>query len=418
MADVFLRRVRLRNFKSIPACDVALGPLTFLVGPNGSGKSNFLDALRLTSDALSDTLDSAFRERGGVAEVRRRSKGHPNHFAVSLDFCLPDGALGFYYFEVAARKATSRSEGEGWYEVREERCTIDPGPLFGERHWYIAQPSKRTVTSSLVNMPRPMPDRLYLQAASGFDEFRQVYDALVAMKVYNLNPDEIRAPQAPDPGRVLARDGWNIASVVGEISKQSPETNERITEFLGAAVPGITEFNRRSVGQLVSLDFRQTVAGDERTWSFPASSMSDGTLRALAVLVALFQSGDEGLRTKLVGIEEPEAAIHPAALAVLFDALCEASLTTQVIVTSHSADLIDLLDGHRGFGSESLLAVEMITGNTVIGELDDVGKSILRERLFTPGDLLRNQQLLPDETARMLSTDMQLDLLSPDSSPS
>ena len=48
---VFLRRVVLTNFKSIKGCFVNLGPLTFLVGQNGAGKSNFLDALRLVTEA-------------------------------------------------------------------------------------------------------------------------------------------------------------------------------------------------------------------------------------------------------------------------------------------------------------------------------------------------------------------------------
>jgi AAA15 family ATPase/GTPase len=43
--DPFISRVRLKNYKSIAACDVRLGPFTVLIGPNGSGKSNFLDAL-------------------------------------------------------------------------------------------------------------------------------------------------------------------------------------------------------------------------------------------------------------------------------------------------------------------------------------------------------------------------------------
>ena len=48
----FLTRVRIKNYKSIAACDVKLGNLAFLVGPNGSGKSNFLDALRFVADML------------------------------------------------------------------------------------------------------------------------------------------------------------------------------------------------------------------------------------------------------------------------------------------------------------------------------------------------------------------------------
>ena len=61
-----ITRVRLRNYKSVAACDVELAPLTLLVGPNGSGKSNFLDALRFTAQALRFSLDHALRDRGGI----------------------------------------------------------------------------------------------------------------------------------------------------------------------------------------------------------------------------------------------------------------------------------------------------------------------------------------------------------------
>ena len=82
-------RVRLRNYKSIAACDVEPGPLCFLVGPNGCGKSNFLDALRFVAEALRFSLEHALRDRGGIQEVRRRSGGHPNHFGIRLDLQLP-----------------------------------------------------------------------------------------------------------------------------------------------------------------------------------------------------------------------------------------------------------------------------------------------------------------------------------------
>src|SRR3954469_24802447 len=71
----FLTRVVVSNYRSIEACDVRLGPLTYLVGPNGSGKSNFLDALRFVADALRSSLDHALRDRGGIKQVRRRSGG-------------------------------------------------------------------------------------------------------------------------------------------------------------------------------------------------------------------------------------------------------------------------------------------------------------------------------------------------------
>jgi len=70
------------------------------------------------------------------------------------------------------------------------------------------------------------------------------------------------------------------------------------------------------VGPKETLEFRQTIGGAKNPWRFPAANMSDGTLRALGILVALFQPGGSG-RIPLVGIEEPAVALHPAAAGVL-----------------------------------------------------------------------------------------------------
>src|SRR5215212_4979877 len=99
MSDsTFLTRVILENYKSIARCDVALGPLSFLVGANGSGKSNFLDALQFVADSLRSSLDHAIRDRGGINEVRLRSGGHPTHFGVRIEFSLLSRQRGYYAF--------------------------------------------------------------------------------------------------------------------------------------------------------------------------------------------------------------------------------------------------------------------------------------------------------------------------------
>src|SRR5712691_6896339 len=116
-SSAFVTRVALKNFKSLAACDVQLGPLTFLVGPNGSGKSNFLDALRFVADALRNSLDHALRDRGGINDVRRRSTGHPTHFGIRLEFKLPSGCSGHYAFRIGA-------PSQGGYEVQEEECLV------------------------------------------------------------------------------------------------------------------------------------------------------------------------------------------------------------------------------------------------------------------------------------------------------
>lgn len=76
---------------------------------------------------------------------------------------------------------------------------------------------------------------------------------------------------------------------------------------------------------------------------------------------------------------------------MLLDALRDASERRQVIVTSHSPDLLDRHD----FDLSELRAVRSVSGATVIGELDQAGALALREDLHTPGELLRTDQLLP-----------------------
>jgi predicted ATPase len=146
-------------------------------------------------------------------------------------------------------------------------------------------------------------------------------------------------------------------------------------------------------GKNETLEFRQEVGTNKNPWRFTAENMSDGTLRALGVLTALFQSLNGGpLRVPLVGIEEPEAAVHPGAAGVLRDGLKTASASTQVIVTSHSPDLLD----DKSVDAEWILAVTNINGETKIGPLDEADRSVIRDRLYTAGELLRQGQLEPD----------------------
>ena len=115
-----LRRVLIRNFKSIEKCDIGLGNLTVLVGRNGSGKSNFLDALRFVADSLQTSLDHAIKSRGGIDAVRRKSTGHPRNFAIELRVELPTVSVATYGFEIASRE-------HGRFVVKHEKLRIVDG---------------------------------------------------------------------------------------------------------------------------------------------------------------------------------------------------------------------------------------------------------------------------------------------------
>jgi predicted ATPase len=394
LKTVFIRRVVLRNYKSIGNCDVRLQPLTYLVGQNGAGKSNFLDALHFVRDALTGSLDNAINERGGLNEVRRRSSGHPTHFGLRIEFRLKDGRDGWYAFDIGAMSS-------GGYEVQHERCVIDgisKGPFFR-----IAK--GRLIESSEATFPAVTADRLALVAASGFTAFRPVFDALTAMGFYNLNPKLMRELQKPQDGRLLKPVGENIASVIGHLERVAPERVNTIREYLQSVVPMVHGMERKAIGPMETLEFRQDMAGAKHPWKFLAQNMSDGTLRALGVLTALLQSNVDYSPT-LIGIEEPETALHPAASAALREVLVQAASHTQVLVTSHSPDLLD----DRTIDADAILAVVSEGGETRIAPLDEASRQMLRDHLFSAGELLRMNQLAPDRRLIEQQAEAQIDL--------
>jgi predicted ATPase len=389
-----IRRVVIRNYKSIAACDVELGPLTFLVGPNGSGKSNFLDALRFVSDSLRYSLEHALRDRGGIDEVRRRSAGENENIAIRLEFRLPGDAEGHYAFEIGGSRNNA--------VILHEECVIGGGLLLTGPRPHFFEVGDGHVRRSFHDFgPARVKDRLYLVSLSGTPAFRPVYDALANMGFYNLNPDVIRDLQPPDTGEILARDGANLPGVLQRLSSRNPRLKARVEEYLAQVVPDIRGVDALALGPRETVEFLQQDARGEEPLRFLAANMSDGTLRALGVLLALFQGGmDDATGPLLVGIEEPETALHPAAAEVLVDSLHDASDLRQILVTSHSPDLLD-----NSSIAGDILVVLAEEGESKIGSLDEVGRSVLRDHLYTAGDLLRMDQLRPSPAAMTLKPD-------------
>jgi predicted ATPase len=172
---------------------------------------------------------------------------------------------------------------------------------------------------------------------------------------------------------------------VDHISRTSAATFDRITQYLKSIYPALKSIESIETGGYRSLQFYESNA------VFHPLQISDGTLRSLAVLVALFQRGAGAENVSVIGFEEPETALHPAAAGVLFDAMREASASVQVIATTHSADLLD----KQEIDTDSILAVELDGGRTRIGHLDDTGRQALKQQLYTPGELMRMNYLRP-----------------------
>lgn len=397
----FLRRVILRNYKSIRECDVSLGPLMFLVGPNGSGKSNFLEAIRFVPDSLRNTVKHAVEERSEVRDIYWRGQDGSRQFSIQLFLNLPDGGDASYAITVG--------DHEGLFVIEQEDCRV-----CSEGTCQAAYEVRRgEVESATIPNPPPSSDhQLYLTTVAGFPGFGDLYELLRGMRFFNIDPEQIRAEATSGkPAHELMRNGQG-ALFATHRSFHNDRVRTRIQEYLRAILPALDEVKiettKTSIGQLHGTPIRRgeedELAGEPRSIqfrfrqdighaNFRAWSMSDGTLHAFGVLLALFQCVDRPAKDPipLVGIEEPESTLHPAATGVLFDALHEASHFTQVLVTTHSAELLDIKD----VDPESLLIVEMVKGETVIGPADEASMSAMRDRMYTAGELLEMNQLRP-----------------------
>lgn len=373
-----IREVHVRNYKSIGEATVDLSPLTIFVGANGAGKSNFLDALGFVADALTDSVELAFKNRGGIAAVRRRSGGHPTTIGMRLVIDLEDHSVADYSFAIAAKK------GEA-FAVSRERCVLQrfmgPTHRFERRHGEFVE----EIQGIRARVPE---NRLALFAASATEEFRPVYDFLVGMRFYSIVPSELRKLQAPNAGELLQTDGANAAAVLKRIETDDPDRYERVCSLLAAAVSGIVDVRHKAAAQYETVEFRQDV-GQAHPWAFDALNVSDGTLRLLGLLLAVYQLGP----ATVLSVEEPESTVHPAVAEQILEVLQDASRLRQVLVTTHSPDLLDIPD----ISEDWVRVVRNPRNETIIGPLAETSRAAVRDHLYTTGELLRIGELEADD---------------------
>lgn len=389
-------RVTAKNFRSLEDVDIKLGPLTVLVGPNASGKSNVVDVLRFVAEAFRDGLDSAIAARHGIGAIRRWSaKGRPYDVEIGLEFQAGDHAV-HYRFVLG-----SKLRGE--YQVKEEYLRAEgesPGDKlfeFETRNGRVVTPKPESADSDAIaqrispsELAMRWPQRWFFphpEVASIGEVARSLFSFqgyCSGMQFYHLFPNEIRQPQKLADPYSLDEDGGNLASVLRQMVRDGSRHLPDLRSALGSAVPGVADFQVTQVGGYLVVKLRHQVKdpGGKGAW-FDLSQESHGTLRILALLAALFQDP----APSLVAVEEPELTVHPGALAVLADYLKESALRTQVLITTHSPELIDRLP------IESIRAVESVDGVTKVGMVAEHQREAVRNELFSPGDLHRMEGL-------------------------
>jgi predicted ATPase len=387
-----LTRVRLRHYRSIASADVELGNLLLLVGPNGSGKSNFLDALDFLCRAVLTSPAEALEERGGLDAVLRQVPATATSFSIAIEAAIPwwpalPAITASYEIEIGWPP-----DGTGDMTVLHESCRLrGPGGtaslLSGSGHGELTPAGERSAGTAVLE-----PDRLLLPVAGTQGAFAQLYSGLILPRFYHFRTEILRRPQRSSQRAVLRRHGEGLGDVLTALNAgdvTAKRAKARIDAYLSAIAHGAVGIEAREVGGYKAVVLNTSVGGEP--FEFGSEAMSEGTVRSAAVLAALFQPDSLNGQLPLIGIEEPEIALHPAAAGVLFDALTEASQHAQVIATSQSADLLDRED----LDLAVIRPVAMRDGLTIIGEVDDASQEIVKQKLYTLGELMRGNQLSP-----------------------
>ena len=370
-----VRRLLLKGFRSIPAACIEFDNPTIFVGRNGAGKSNVVSAFSFLADAMRVPLQTAFDRVGGVAAVRNRSSGggRPPNLAMRIE--LGGRLRAVYAFEITARGT------EGFSVVREQ-CVFVRNK---ERSWFDRSGKRFDSNVSGLNPPIDAAS-LMLPLIGGAAAFNRLWRALSRMQVYAVEPRKLGEMQEPDSGLRLMPDGANAASVLERIKSKAPEDFRHISEYLETIVPHGKQVSVRRFGRNLALELTQEWGKDgSKRLSFGGSNISDGTLRTIGLLAAVYQRPVP----LLIAVEEPEMNIHPGALGVVFDLLLEASERMQVIVTTHSPDLLD----EKEIRDRHLRMVEWSEGATHVTSVSDANRRALEERLTEAGGLLRTNAL-------------------------
>ena len=336
-----LDSISIQGFKSIASIEaLKLGAINIVIGPNGSGKSNFIGVFAFLHAIRAGHLQAYVAEAGGAERVL--------HFGSKVTKEL--------------RIHVSFEEGVNQYQVILGPTSADELVPKAETGYYwdksrYPQPYGEVIT------PAGREAGISLQKASGIGKF--VRDHLDRWRLYHFHDTSSSSPMKKtadlEDNRFLRPDGSNLAAFLYLLKAKHSSSYRLIRATVQRVAPFLDDFQLEPSqlnAEKIRLEWRHK--GTEAY--FNAASLSDGTLRFLA-LATLFLQPEE-LRPSVILVDEPELGLHPYAITMLASLVKQASVKTQVILSTQSPHLLD------HFEPEDVLVADRVGGGTELTRLD------------------------------------------------
>lgn len=394
MCATLLDSLHLKGFLSFgPASEpVKLTNLNVLIGPNGVGKSNFIEALELLHATPTD-FSGAIRLGGLPSDwvwhgdkVASRARIEATLSAVDK---TPELRYGIEFTDSGGRL-------EIVDEVLEEAEKADPGAR--DVRFYYRYQNGHPAISTVEMVSDEVTQRKYWQRKLRRDTIDPQQSIFSQKKDLDLYPEvttagmrfdriqifrewgfgrsaALRSPQPANlPTDVLLPQLANLGLVLNDLEHRAEWS--RFNELMVKFLPRYKRLSTKVSAGSVQVYLHE----DGLSVPVPATRLSDGTLRFLALLAILLNPGS----ATLVSIEEPELGLHPDAMALLADLLVEASEKTQLIVTTHSDTLVSDLTGQ----TESVLVCDYLKNGTELRRLEAAKLNLWLEK-YRLGEIWR-----------------------------
>lgn len=430
-----LLALRIKNFKSIRNSEVRFGALTCVVGHNGVGKSNLFDAVHFLSLLADRDIHQA------ATEVRRSSEGSyspldlvfgrnvDNSIQLSADMIVPLDNVDDFGQESRPSTTLLTYTVRLRYQIEYDRLLVDSEHLshatLGEYAKFTAFPSSRAFRQSVaVGARRGGPlistskDRIVLHGDGGsrgrpapvgtspltvvggtntFD-----YPTVLAAKremsswrLLQLEPSAMRAPDRRGAPAHVSASGGHLAATLAALQQNNPYTRVEVVNRLRELNSDVNELDVHADEARDQLVLRAKVPGVDN-WLY-GRSLSDGTLRYVALAMMLVDTRDRGV----LCFEEPENGIHPSRIPSLVNLLydyavdleepvSEENPLRQVIVNTHSPEVA------RRLSPEDLVFAESAKSGLDQTSVFRPVSGTWRDRAATAGPLTKEAQAVAD----------------------
>jgi len=344
-----IQKVEIKGFKSIRNATLDLQPVNVLIGANGAGKSNFVTFFATVHASLDGLLDGYVNLHGGANAFLHQGPRFSDHIYWSLDVATEEG-IGCLAQQLSFKAPDSLS--------------------------YTGLYSK--VGNGRTSLPTYRSDICAISAEKGREHSVKIFNGIKdGIGVYHFDDTSLKGPlRGPaDLSATLRLDGVgsNLPAILYsyeglELRRSHSAARKqftsgafaRITRMVRKFFPGFDKFvlAPEADGQRILLRWRQrgvaTVYGPHQ--------LSDGTLRAIALIALLLQPKED--LPNLIVIDEPELGLHPTGIELIAGLIRAASRHCQVIVSTQSTTLLDF------FEPEEIVVVEAEKGTSQFRRLD------------------------------------------------